>query len=82
MDAPIFVPSVNVILATQRLFCVFNIYKHTLCFLLCQAKHNTVTSEREEVRAQNSRMQTKLQDLKEDVGKMVTSNQIEVRLLY
>ncbi|KAG7254336.1 hypothetical protein CRUP_033025, partial [Coryphaenoides rupestris] len=45
------------------------------------AKHNTVTSEREEVREQNSRMQTKLQDLKEEVGKMITSSRIEVELL-
>ncbi|KAG7277324.1 hypothetical protein CRUP_005858 [Coryphaenoides rupestris] len=46
------------------------------------AKHNTVTSEREEVREQNSRMQTKLQDLKEEVGKMMTSSRIEDETLY
>ncbi|KAK0143351.1 Kinesin-like protein KIF15-A [Merluccius polli] len=45
------------------------------------AKYNAVTSEREEVREQNSRMQTQLHELKEEVGKKVASNQIEVELL-
>ena len=44
-----------------------------------QAKCNAVTSERDEVREQNSRMQTKIQELKEDVGKKMASNRIEVR---
>lgn len=45
------------------------------------AKYNTVTSEREEVREQNSLQEMKLQDLKEEVGKMLTSSRIEVELL-
>uniref|UniRef100_A0A8C5A4L8 Kinesin motor domain-containing protein n=1 Tax=Gadus morhua TaxID=8049 RepID=A0A8C5A4L8_GADMO len=45
------------------------------------AKCNAVTSERDEVREQNSRMQTKLQDLKGDVEKKAASSRIEVELL-
>ena len=44
-----------------------------------QAKCNAVTSERDEVREQNSRMQTKLQDLKGDVEKKAASSRIEVK---
>ncbi|KAJ3612898.1 hypothetical protein NHX12_019155, partial [Muraenolepis orangiensis] len=45
------------------------------------AKYNAVTSEQEEVQEQNSRMQTKLHDMKAEVGKKAASSQIEVELL-
>ncbi|KAJ3612893.1 hypothetical protein NHX12_019150 [Muraenolepis orangiensis] len=45
------------------------------------AKYNAVTSQQEEVQEQNSRMQTKLHDMKAEVGKKAASSQIEVELL-
>ncbi|CAL8286814.1 unnamed protein product [Lota lota] len=44
-------------------------------------KCDAVTAERDELREQNSAMQAKLRDLKEEVRKKVASNQIEVELL-
>lgn len=48
-------------------------------FLLFQAKYNAACLEREDTREQNSKMQTEICDLKENLDSVVASNKIEVR---
>lgn len=46
--------------------------------LLSQAKYNAACLEREDIREQNSKMQTEICDLKETIDRCVASNKIEV----
>lgn len=47
-------------------------------FLLFQAKYDAACLEREDTREQNSKMQTEICDLKENLDSVVASNKIEV----